>query len=216
MPLTLHPCQPPDIPPLFALISRTFAQTAPFLNAIFPAHETPRGRDLGASVLLAELSSDRKARFFKVVDTELGDEGEMVGQACWLLYDGVEDLRAAEEAEGKGLEGDGWVDEEEKAFARWMWGEFMGPRLGAVKGAGGRLLAPEHQRRGVGSMLLRWGTELADQMGIDTVVEATAAGVPVYEKHGFVTEHQMRFDCPERWADRPKPELAFMRRTARK
>ncbi|KAL8809125.1 MAG: hypothetical protein Q9200_003704, partial [Gallowayella weberi] len=115
---------------------------------------TPRGREIGASILLAELSSDRKARFFKAVDTQLaaqdgggredggeGDAGEeMVGQACWLLYDGLEDLVAVEEAEEKGLEGDGWPNEEEKAFARCMWGQFMGPRFDAVKAAGGKLL----------------------------------------------------------------------------
>ncbi|KAL8647711.1 MAG: hypothetical protein Q9226_006321, partial [Calogaya cf. arnoldii] len=46
-------------------------------------------------------------------------------------------------------------------------------------------------------------------------LEATKAGQPVYEKHGFRTEFQMEFTYPEKFKHREKPELAFMRRRAR-
>ncbi|KAL8784056.1 MAG: hypothetical protein Q9213_004183, partial [Squamulea squamosa] len=44
------------------------------------------------------------------------------------------------------------------------------------------------------------------------IVEATKAGIAVYEKHGFRTEYQMRFEYPEKFREKAKPDLAFMRR----
>ena len=44
---------------------------------------------------------------------------------------------------------------------------------------------PEHQGRGAGGKLIRWGLEQADRDGLATYVEAFAAGVPVYEHFGW-------------------------------
>lgn len=44
---------------------------------------------------------------------------------------------------------------------------------------------PEHRRRGVGSMLIRWGFDKADELGLETFVEATAEGKPTYAANGF-------------------------------
>jgi hypothetical protein len=33
---------------------------------------------------------------------------------------------------------------------------------------------------------MRWGTELADKLGLEAFVESTKAGVPLYESAGFV------------------------------
>lgn len=44
---------------------------------------------------------------------------------------------------------------------------------------------PEHRRRGVASRLINWGFEKADELGIESIVEATAEGRPCYEANGF-------------------------------
>lgn len=44
---------------------------------------------------------------------------------------------------------------------------------------------PNHQRRGVGRMLLNWGTKLADAEEKDCYLFGTAAGRPLYEAAGF-------------------------------
>ena len=44
---------------------------------------------------------------------------------------------------------------------------------------------PAFQRKGLASMLLRHGTDLADAEGRKTYIEATAMGHPVYLKLGF-------------------------------
>ena len=44
---------------------------------------------------------------------------------------------------------------------------------------------PDHERRGVGSMLVKWGTDLADAMGLRAFVQASRVGKAMYERHGF-------------------------------
>ncbi|CAF3540079.1 unnamed protein product [Fusarium graminearum] len=45
---------------------------------------------------------------------------------------------------------------------------------------------PEHQKKGLASMLVRSGLEVADQLGIDVLVVATGRrGQGLYSKHGF-------------------------------
>lgn len=44
---------------------------------------------------------------------------------------------------------------------------------------------PNHQRRGVGRMLLDWGTKRADAREKDCYLFGTAAGRPLYEAAGF-------------------------------
>jgi GNAT superfamily N-acetyltransferase len=64
---------------------------------------------------------------------------------------------------------------------------------------------PKHQYRGAGTMMMKWGTDLADEIGavvcltestrsslltniMKSVVEATDAGRWLYEKSGFVVK----------------------------
>jgi len=46
-------------------------------------------------------------------------------------------------------------------------------------------VAPEHQRKGVGSMLLQWGCDKADLHGWNSFVMASPDGVPLYSKFDF-------------------------------
>ena len=45
---------------------------------------------------------------------------------------------------------------------------------------------PDYQRRGCGSMLVKWGCDLADAEGVSAYVDASKDGAPLYAKHGFV------------------------------
>lgn len=45
---------------------------------------------------------------------------------------------------------------------------------------------PDYQRRGAGSMLVKWGCDLADKDGVAAYVDASKEGAPLYQKHGFV------------------------------
>ncbi|CAL5871089.1 uncharacterized protein PFLUO_LOCUS5335 [Penicillium psychrofluorescens] len=45
---------------------------------------------------------------------------------------------------------------------------------------------PDYQRRGAGSMLVKWGCDLADAEGVGAYVDASKDGAPLYAKFGFV------------------------------
>ncbi|SPO04577.1 uncharacterized protein DNG_07262 [Cephalotrichum gorgonifer] len=49
---------------------------------------------------------------------------------------------------------------------------------------------PDYQRRGAGSMLIKWGCDLADEHGVAAYVDATKAGAPLYAKFGFIDESE--------------------------
>lgn len=44
---------------------------------------------------------------------------------------------------------------------------------------------PDHQRRGCGSILLKWGIEKADTLGLPMYLTTSTAGRPIYERNGF-------------------------------
>lgn len=46
---------------------------------------------------------------------------------------------------------------------------------------------PHHQRRGIGRLLLDWGTRQAECEGKDCYLVATPAGVPLYRAAGFAS-----------------------------
>lgn len=52
----------------------------------------------------------------------------------------------------------------------------------------------EEQGRGVGSVLMRHGTELADEDGWIAYLNASPEGVPVYERYGFRTVMTSEFE----------------------
>lgn len=53
---------------------------------------------------------------------------------------------------------------------------------------------PAYQHMGAGTMLLQDIVAEADAAGIECYLEATDTAKPLYEKHGFVTVNELRFD----------------------
>lgn len=53
---------------------------------------------------------------------------------------------------------------------------------------------PAHQKRGAGSMLVKWGLDKAEEMKLPAYLEASKAGKPLYVKHGFKEVDRIEFD----------------------
>lgn len=53
---------------------------------------------------------------------------------------------------------------------------------------------PQHERRGAGSMLVRWGCERADEAGVEAFLEASPTGAPLYARFGFQRVKEVAFD----------------------
>lgn len=68
---------------------------------------------------------------------------------------------------------------------------------------------PSHQGRGVGSALLRWGIEKADELQTRIYLEATSEGLPVYLKYGWEPVEKIVLDL-EAYGDEGQQDFMVM------
>ncbi|KAI1416838.1 acyl-CoA N-acyltransferase [Hypoxylon sp. FL1857] len=52
-----------------------------------------------------------------------------------------------------------------------------------------------HRNRGVASLMLKWGTDKADELGLEAFVESTDIGRKAYEKAGFKVIDELNLDA---------------------
>ncbi|ORY13540.1 hypothetical protein BCR34DRAFT_466339, partial [Clohesyomyces aquaticus] len=53
---------------------------------------------------------------------------------------------------------------------------------------------PEHRRKGAGKMLVRWGVEMADRLGVQVYLDSTSVARGLYERGGFEVRRVVEFD----------------------
>lgn len=207
----------------FEILSLAFGHEHPYIEAAYPHHETPQGRAIGGSRLLAIKNSDPNTTFLKVTDTETN---VIVAMAKWNIY---QDNTIPDEWE---LEGDFWANEEEKEYAQVLCREYLIPRRKAIRESGGNVVCecqsndstarntkltlqialdllvvdPKYQRRGAGRMLVKWGTENANRLGVKTLVEATTYGRGLYEQEGFEFVENWETKLPAKWVGKREPQ----------
>lgn len=56
---------------------------------------------------------------------------------------------------------------------------------------------PEHHRKGAGGSLVKWGTDLADEQGVECYLEASIEGRPLYERLGFRVVKEVPFQLED-------------------
>ena len=66
-------------------------------------------------------------------------------------------------------------------------------------------VAPKFQARGVGSALLKWGTDTADKFGVFIWVHSSESAWTTYAKHGFEIVGILDVNLDE-WAPKPPPK----------
>jgi hypothetical protein len=123
-------CTADDIPRVFEIISLAFAHDHEYMDAVFPAHDTPEGRRAGTERLLQLFHGDPYGNILKVVDTETG---KIVASAKWNLYNGGPIPPQPE------IDGDYWKNEEDKEFAQCLFHAFFSPRQRVIEETGARL-----------------------------------------------------------------------------
>ncbi len=185
----------------------------PYFRLVAPIHgtgPTARADSLAqcAARQLAGVQRDSNARWIKAVD----DEGKIVGAALWKTFS--ENPFAAKDGDARppvswypeGPQRDyvtatlAMLDAPRKRMAtrphvctyclpRAIDSTCYGAtRLTKIAALGLNILFthPAHRRRGVADLLLSWGTDKADELGVEAWVNASDYGRQVYEKHGFV------------------------------
>lgn len=129
MTLTIEPCTDADVDRIFHIISEAFKHSQPYIDAVFPKHDTPTGHAQGKDRLLEMKRTDPTARFIKAVDSHTG---RIVGQANWQILD--------KDPSDDRLEGSYWENSYEKEYAQELFTQFIMPRAEAFRTAEGRLL----------------------------------------------------------------------------
>jgi len=76
---------------------------------------------------------------------------------------------------------------------------------------------PTHQHRGAGTILMEWGTAIADEMKVEAFIEGTIHAKHLYEKNGFVVtpNEYIKIPVPGKWRDRPLIQFFFFERPAK-
>lgn len=66
-------------------------------------------------------------------------------------------------------------------------------------------------------MLVKWGVEIADSMGVESFIEGTIVAKPLYKSCGFrtVPDGWIVIPVPERWKGKPEIKYFFYERASK-
>lgn len=211
MPLTLSLATPSDLPQLVRAQYTAFHPTDTLHVLIYPSPDPVPEAVYQKTVDRQKDGWKDNVTWLKVTDDKTG---AVVAGAKWVLYpktaeegdkrwpeafgvDAVKEMRREEE-EGKrgggGEAGNAGRGADDLEYVAWVMGEIMGRRRERIQGPGLLLdicyTHKEWQGKGAGKLLVKWGKDKADELGLKCFVEASYFGRPLYEKFGFVaTEH---------------------------
>lgn len=72
-------------------------------------------------------------------------------------------------------------------------------------------VSPEHQGRGIARKLVEWGLKEAKNRGLESAMEASVMGQPVYRRAGYKPVAEIVWKVDDEFTDRSKPPNMFMR-----
>ncbi|EFX05102.1 gcn5-related n-acetyltransferase [Grosmannia clavigera kw1407] len=123
---------------------------------------------------LAWHHSEPEGHWIKVVDSS----GKIAGASLWKIF-----ATSPPENGDSGEEEADWHPEgEAREYATKVLEAFDAPRRTMAK----------RPHVCVADLMMNWGRQKADEMGVEMWVDAGKLGVPVYEKHGFMVVHTTR------------------------
>ena len=217
MPLQLLPLEESDLDAYENVAWEAFKDG--FMRLMYPNGQGRAAREWGKHYALIDWRNHpEKFKFMKVIDTELPDDdpnNQIVGVSAWKFY--LRDRTEAEmEAEANESEARGHPPDMNVPFFE----EFIGNVSKCKKEIlGGKayvflnVLAtlPEYHRRGVGAMHLRWGNKQADHLGLQSYLEASPMGRPLYERMQYEKVGDLPFDARKWGLDRDLPHVIMVR-----
>ncbi|KAI1148584.1 hypothetical protein F4825DRAFT_91631 [Nemania diffusa] len=150
-----------------------------------------------AASFKSAIESQPHVRLMKVVDPE--NEDEILSFAKWEVYKhgrpDLHKLRQPMNAHDKEVDGFGALREAAH--------EYFSSRNGGEMGETPHLLlallvtTDKHRRRGAGSLLVQWGIDLSESLGVQCYVQASEQGRRLYQHHGFQDVDSVRFDLSQ-------------------
>jgi len=195
MPLEMQPLQPEDLEAWVRIHYQAFKNTT--IGCLWNREPSPESFTLTAQTRGRELLSQApEAFFFKVVDTEL--ESAPIAVAKWHVY---EHERPEDEVRS-GFTLPAPFPEENRAAREMFMASIFDSRW-SVLGTKPHVILeslvclPDHHRRGAGGMLVKWGTDKADELGLLSYLEASPQGKGLYLKHGFQAIRELKSDLTD-------------------
>jgi GNAT superfamily N-acetyltransferase len=182
-----------DIPTIARIHLAAFL-TNKFYRTVWYKGVTPAVIESQESRHLNFLTSDPTVRYAKVVEHAVSDPGEpdassegtIIAFAKWHVYTTVTAVNTRQDAGDRSWPPDCNVPCVEDFWSklqavRHEWGPKLGPHLMLD------ILAtdPAHMHRGAGKMLLKFGTDIADEMGLPCFLEGSPEGLGLYRASGF-------------------------------
>ncbi|TGO90114.1 hypothetical protein BPOR_0078g00040 [Botrytis porri] len=183
----------------------------PFFFVLFPETEE---REKAVERLVDNWVRDEKAKYVKVAD----GHGTLISAAKWLIN--TEPL--SEEQKKQRINVDWHPDQDSNEWAEYLINWIHQHQINRTKGEPCVILDilttyPSYQRLGAGTLLMQYGTAIADSLGLPAYIEGTVIAKHLYESHGFkaVPDRYIEVDVPEKWKEReerPKIEFFFYER----
>ncbi|KAI2479895.1 acetyltransferase [Pyrenophora tritici-repentis] len=224
---TIQPVKPADAAGLAETMMRAFYQDA---------HWASLWKGITLDSIISDCARRLPWNLVKVISTKRHRKvvedatGDIVGYARWIIPDGCTD----EWAEGVVVEIDSESSRVYKEDFRSVTedgkirgldhpvvdelSEAIEKAEAKVLGTGERFLAldylathPEHQRRGIGSMLLTEGLAYADRNGLKTLVVAKTPGVKLYQDHDFQVVDKVEQERPQYGWSKPYTTTILIR-----
>ncbi len=191
MPLTIVPgISPADIPAIARVHLAAFL-TGKIYQVIWPKGATPAVIESQESRHLAALTSDPTVRYAKVVELpddsmSHSDGGKIVAFAKWHVFTSASAVETRQDSADRT-----WPPDCNKECVTEFWVKIQavrnewGPKLGPNMMLDILATDPGHMRKGAGKLLVKYGTNLADEMGLPCILESSPEGYGLYSSCGF-------------------------------
>ncbi|RVX75840.1 hypothetical protein B0A52_00197 [Exophiala mesophila] len=221
MPLEIQLAVDEDAPRLAAIERDAYADNG-LSPILFPGPFPQDALETRASGLIQQRKDDPQMRWVKAVDSETN---EIVAWAKWEIIDKPREAKPSSRTFGQGCN----VQACEEYFGgihqkrhELMHGKFHVCRPLTRHGVFYSLYPdvlkvldllqtdPKHQGRGAGSMLIKWGTDIADKMRLPAYLESSPKAYKLYQKHGFNTIGVFTMDPKWGYGADVDPNIHFM------
>ncbi len=190
-----------------------------FMGLMYPNGYTESARAWAKGSLLEDRQENPdRNRIMKVIDHDLPESdsnGKVIGIGYWKFYT-QERTQADLDAEDKKSEEKGHPPDCNVALLDEFHGnidKYKREILGRQPYVLLNVLAvlPEYHRKGVGGMLIKEGLQQADQLGLQSYLEASPMGRALYQRMGYEQVREFEFDARKWGLDRDLPHVCMLR-----
>lgn len=194
MPLEIHQVTADDTADLLEWGRIHYAAFSPsIVGCVWTREPSPESYQSLANTRRKNLLSNPNSRVFKCIDTDLNNK--IIAVAEWSVQ---KEETTREELEKTLVCRPPFPEENTAARVSFMEGIFTSRRevLGTQPHVELDVLVthPDHHRRGAGSLLIQWGVDEMDRLGLIGYLEGSMAGRPLYERFGFLGARELVWD----------------------